>query len=65
MNAIANPHVGDLVCYVTQYTDPVYYPLGLVLRCSAKHKMSDVWWIDGITTCDWEDLEIINESHSI
>ena len=56
--------IGDLVRYwarVPISPDDV----GLVIRCLKGYETSDILWSDGITTCDWEDLEVVNESHSI
>ena len=58
------PRLGDLVCwYSRKRQEEVSF--GLVLTLNKKQRLSDVWWTDYITTCEWEDLEIINESNII
>ena len=57
--------VGDLVRWYCRNPQTKELYFGLVLTVNNKQKMSDVWWPDYITTSDWEDLEVINESSII
>lgn len=58
------PKRGDLVRYSTKYPQHITQ-YGLILKNYKKDKMSDIFWEDGITTCDWQDLEVVNESSII
>ena len=60
-----NPDRGDLVRWYCRNPANTELYLGLVLTANARQRMSDVWWPDYITTSDWEDLEVINESSII
>ena len=55
------PKLGDLVKYSTKYPQCTTQ-YGLILKSYKKDEMSDILWDDGITTCEWEDLEVVSES---
>ena len=54
-------NIGELVRFRSN-TSQSAVEIGIIISSVPHHQMSDVLWEDGITTCDWEDLEVINES---
>ena len=36
--------------------------IGIVISTNNKHRICDILMLNDIITCDWEDLEILNEA---
>ena len=60
-----NASLGDLVRWYCRVPTPDTLHLGLVLSVNVSQRISNVLWLDDIITCDWEDLEAINESSTV